>query len=542
MNKQSMFKISMIAGLVSASFSAQSYVYTVHEAQLTYSDYTNAYGSAIQASNSGSCFDNACNESDYLMAVDTRHSPVGLSLREEAPFAMDNRFRYIHSQDDFEDYCYDQLGYATCDSWAEAQWTGYNLELNGNYTNAIVTVDDNSYASNENGVINTISSNRTLIGNERDGANYRNLAFGLYSMTPTGSGAAVVETRAFDIDSSETYTVGSASRYAANDDTENDPADHFTSKPAIFWSGGSLELAWGINDAEDNERLAQGSMRTVYYDQTNSVLYAGGYNNYEDQRMDATIFTCTSVTGGSVESSNCSSTAVANAESGDDFTYSNSVVTSLNSTSMAIGESKLAGDNPQSGTAANKPFFIRDITNPSAVYLEDTGDSLFFDSVGGKAGALNDDGLMVGQIDVERLREVGGRERRERAFIYPIDVEHSVLGSKAYLLDDLVNGASGANQYRIFDATDINNDGVISASAFKCEGGYDDTTYDSLCGAGSQDESIVAIKLLPVNGSVNANIDQREYSSNSIEREAGSLSWGLLSLLGGLGFMRRFIK
>ena len=98
------------------------------------------------------------------------------------------------------------------------------------------------------------------------------------------------------------------------------------------------------------------------------------------------------------------------------------------------------------------------------------------------------------------------------------------------------------NQYRIYDASDINDAGVISATATKCSGGYDSTAHDSYCGDGNADETIVAVKLVPIAGSTSGDIKTRGYENNTTERQGGSFGFGALTLLGLFGFMRKRIK
>ena len=100
--------------------------------------------------------------------------------------------------------------------------------------------------------------------------------------------------------------------------------------------------------------------------------------------------------------------------------------------------------------------------------------------------------------------------------------------------------------YRIIDASDINDAGVISATAYRCSvggvaQGYDTTSHNAECKFGSGgNEEIVAVKLIPRSSASSADIQARGTEVAKVERSgAGS---GLLSiaLLGLLGFRRKF--
>ena len=114
----------------------------------------------------------------------------------------------------------------------------------------------------------------------------------------------------------------------------------------------------------------------------------------------------------------------------------------------------------------------------------------------------------------------------------------SRLTNKAWFLDDLTNGdnaASTNNQYRVVDATDINDAGVISGTALKCSGGYSTTSHNASC---SGTETVVAVKLVPIAGATSSDISQRSTDTTTSERSGGSLGlWSLILLT--LGWFRR---
>ncbi|MCG6389449.1 DUF3466 family protein, partial [Vibrio fluvialis] len=220
---------------------------------------------------------------------------------------------------------------------------------------------------------------------------------------------------------------------------------------------------------------------------------------------------------------------------------------------IAIGEAKRQGSAPANGAAANRLFVVSDVSasSPSATFLSG---GIFFDGAGGKAGAINNYNEIVGQIDAESTREASGKPRRKRGFIYPYNGtgtdpdRRAVFNNQGWWLDNLTNGSAPAsssvdvsrnNDYRIIDATDINDAGVISATALKCDGGYDTTAYNATCGNGNQDETTVAVKLVPIPGASSDDISSRGTDETAAERKGAGVGLWMLAVLGFLGFRRK---
>ncbi|MCG6343133.1 DUF3466 family protein, partial [Vibrio fluvialis] len=59
------------------------------------------------------------------------------------------------------------------------------------------------------------------------------------------------------------------------------------------------------------------------------------------------------------------------------------------------------------------------------------------------------------------------------------------------------------------------------------------------CGGGSQDETTVAIKLVPIVGATSDDISERGTDDTSTERSGGSIGLWMLAVLGFLGFRRK---
>ncbi len=385
----------------------------------------------------------------------------------------------------------------------------------------------------------------------------------MFTTTPNGP-KGTSETRAWkaiQASNGTVYNVGSVSVEGPNTDTSDTT---FSSKAAIWDGTTTKEIDWiRSGNAQQGDYFAQGSMRSIV--ESGSGFYGVGYNtadgNGDLQDMNASVFVSDSLDLGSATwtTTQISGAEVKSGSSNDDARYSNSVATDINDNLFAVGYSKRNGYVPESGSAGNKPFVVTDAKNPTATYLSG---GIFFGGSSGEAKAVNNFNEFVGQIDAETTREVDGSERRHRGFIYPYAVEapnnvrvEAVFNNQAWWLDDLTNGAnadgqdySDANNYfRIIDASDINDAGVISATAIKCTVGgkaqaYDTTSHNSYCGGASSNavEEVVAVKLVPIVGATKDDIQTRSADSEKVDRQGGSLGWLTLTVLGLLGFRRKF--
>ncbi|HFG1960192.1 TPA: DUF3466 family protein [Vibrio cholerae] len=582
------FKRSILASAVLlATQTANAALYQVMEVTPSTS-YGSAWGVAIQASNPDAvenCFTSssigigspdeiAC--TDFALAGETRIEKAstgkavdGLSYRDEVAFGIDNAFVYVQERSDFERYCYNELLFATCDRWAESHWNRWQAEINATpVPNSIAFVeplDDGVVDEAQNVVVNSLTESAEPIGiNVKTGdvTTYRRNTNAIQARLPSTISAPNVAdalyTRAWKTDG--VYTVGSISR-----SSNNNEGAYFYSKPTIWKNDGSaVELNWPSTRESTNNRLAQGSIRDVI--ESGGKLYAVGYSSFDadNNYMQASVFELDNISNFS-NAASWTTKAVSGAESriGGDYIHSNSVVTDVNKNLVALGSAKRAGSRPENGAAGNRLFVIEDVSasTPTANFL--TG-GIFFTGAGGKAGAINSYNEIVGQIDADETRENDGKPRRKRGFIYPykissgnpyevtsqdtprtkifsyIDNQNGKTKVKAWLLDDLTNdnvATGNNNQFRVIDATDINDAGVISATALKCSGGYDTTAHNSLCS--NREETVVAVKLIPITGATSSNIQARSTEEQAADRKGGGFGLGLLIVLGLLGFRRK---
>ncbi|WP_372384160.1 DUF3466 family protein [Vibrio sp. BS-M-Sm-2] len=572
------FKLTTVAALVFAATNANAALYQVVEVA-TPSSITGAsetFGVAIQpatVTGTESCFTTgtvgnvACG--DFKLAGETRDTLEAVSYREEVPFAMDAPFQYIQEFDDFENYCYRELRYSTCESWAQNRWNDtWSKERNDlSYVNAKAFVEGGETFTTRNTVINSLYAKSATevepLGVKSEGG-IRNNALHTDSVAPAGS-SETRAWRAIKASDGKVYNVGSVSEEFDPTDT-SEPDKAFASKAAIWDGTTTKQIDWiRSGNAQQGDYFAQGSMRSIV--ESNSVFYGVGYNtadgNGDLQDMNASVFISKSLdladSNNTWTTRQISGAEVKSGSSNDDARYSNSVATDINQNLFAVGYSKRNGYVPESGSAGNKIFVVTDAKNPTATYLSG---GIFFGGSSGEAKAVNNFNEFVGQIDAETTREVDGSERRHRGFIYPYNVSSStearrvdIFNGQAWWLDDLTNGAnvdgqdySDANNYfRVIDATDINDAGVISATAIKCTVGgkaqaYDTTSHNSYCGGAASNavEEVVAVKLVPIAGATKADIQARSADSEKVDRQGGSLGWLTLTVLGLLGFRRKF--
>ncbi|TQQ13020.1 DUF3466 family protein [Vibrio cholerae] len=576
------FKRSILASAVLlATQTANAKIYEVIEVKspADASQYRSSYGVAIQpgvAKKDSSdnelalgCFSpNAinCGDDSFTLAGESRIEKAstgkavdGLSYRDEVAFGIDNAFVYVQERSDFERYCYNELLFATCDRWAESHWNRWQAEINATpVPNSIAFVGtgttgeplDDGVDEAQNVVINSLTESAEPIGiNVKTGdvTTYRRNTNAIQARLPSTISAPNVAdalyTRAWKTDG--VYTVGSISR-----SSNNNEGAYFYSKPTIWKNDGSaVELNWPSTRESTNNRLAQGSIRDVLV--RDNKIYAVGYSSFDadNNYMQASVFELDNTSNFS-NAASWTTKAVSGAESriGGDYIHSNSIVTDVNKNLVALGSAKRAGSRPENGAAGNRLFVIEDVSasTPTANFL--TG-GIFFTGAGGKAGAINSYNEIVGQIDADETRENDGKPRRKRGFIYPYKLADNseetrkrmaIFANKAWWLDDLTNdnAATGNNnQFRVIDATDINDAGVISATALKCSGGYDTTAHNSLCS--NREETVVAVKLIPITGATSSNIQARSTEEQATDRKGGGFGLGLLMVLGLLGFRRK---
>ncbi|MEZ8102610.1 DUF3466 family protein [Vibrio bivalvicida] len=532
------FRISAVAATIAASFGANAALYNVYlEAPEGTSTAIQTYGVAISPETTV-CWSNACDDSTSKMATEVKRYREGFNYRDEAPFFLPFGWNYLDDNyDGFKNYCKDYLRYAEtlCDNWANAQYTnGYAKEQAGTYTGSLAYFDG-SQLYPESAVVNNID-NGLATGNKIDANNAgkpRAEAFtSLDGSTTTvlsltdvgGSPQTFKESHAWKTleDSGVYYTVGSVS-------TTNNHATSDNNSYAAVWVDGALQepIAW-FGGANNGDNRAHASARDIVKDGNN--LYAVGYNSDGDVRFKATVFKSENNGGTSWTSTLVSGFPYDSSE------YANQTLKAVNNNKIAIGTAKL--NQALNGAYANMLFYVDNLDVPA--YKAFSG-NIFFTGANGLAGNINNHNDVVGTIDYEQHSETNGKPRAQRAFIANLGTVtgSAPIGGQARYLDDLTYGSGATtsnNQYRIIQAADINDAGVIAATAYYCAGGFESDAIDAICAAGA---SLAGVKLVPIAGKTASDISPRPVTQTTVERQGGTLGFLVLTVLGLLGFRRK---
>ncbi|MDC5806680.1 DUF3466 family protein [Vibrio europaeus] len=535
------FKISAVAVTIAASFAANAALYNVYlEAPEGASTDKQTYGVAIAPDTTVCWTGSQCVETNYAIATEVKNFRDGFSYRDEAPFFLPFGWNYLDDNwDGFKRYCRDYLGYADtlCENWATAQYTnGYKKEQDKIFTGSIAYIDTTELYP-ESAIVNSLKSGKAT-GNKIDannGGQPRSQAFSslngstttILSLTDVGATPQTFkESHAWKTieDGGIYYTVGSVS-------TTHNHATSDNNSYAAVWIGNALQepIAWQ-GDANNGDSRAHGSARDVIKDGTE--MYAVGYNSDGDERFKAAIFKSSDSgvtwnTGTLVDGFRFATEE-----------YVNQTLQAVNNNKKAIGTAKLR--RALNGAYSNTLFFVPDVSVATPKYTEFSG-SIFFEGANGLAGNINNHNDVVGTVDYEQHAETNGKPRAQRAFIANlgyIDGSSAPIGGQARYLDDLTNGSASTdnNQFRIIQAADINDAGVIAATAYYCAGGFDSTAIDAKCTAGA---SLAGVKLVPISGRTANDITPRPVTQTTVERQGGSLGILVLTVLGLLGFRRK---
>ncbi|MDA0118651.1 DUF3466 family protein [Vibrio sp. T11.5] len=521
-----MFKLSSITFAVVTSFGANAAIYNVYDYQPVVDSNAKTYGVAVEPE-STNCWGNNCDQSTSKVAYEEKLYYEGFNYRDEAPFRYEFGYDLLEEgYDGFKSYCSKYLGYNStlCDDWATDQYTnGYAREssaVNNSYA-YIENASSQVQSTQNNVIVNSFATGSgDAVGTYYGGSlKNRTVAYSDTSLDSTGYDQSKVWAK------SGALYVGSVTKQSTN-------TNDYYSYGAV-WNGSTLNrINWVSNVGVDGRSMPQGSARDLA--DVSGTTYAVGYNSDSDEKPVAAVFNLTNL-------SSIPTSFVSRFQ--NQSNYLSSILTSVNTNGIAIGEVKYS--TPLNGAYANSLFYITDPANPNGSYKEFSGD-IFFSGASGKAGAINNNDEVVGAVDNQTHHESGGgKPRSQRAFIAPLTSNAKApLNNRAWYLDDLTNDGSTSstnNQFRIIDATDINDAGVISGTALYCSGGYDTTAIDSKCNGGiTGSEKIVAVKLVPINGATTSDIQARPVTQeDKVDRQGGSLGFFALTLLGLLGFRRK---
>lgn len=321
---------------------------------------------------------------------------------------------------------------------------------------------------------------------------------------------------------------------------------------AYFWtvgSDGTVSNALSISasdldalDPDNNDRSVQAEAKAVAIIDSTPVIvgYSTEYEDDDYYAIRAVIFDSNNsgLTENGWTMSFIPDTDVEDSNGDRQYTYS--VATAINSNGLVLGVAKNTSAVDRSYAES---IFVYDYYTSQTTFIDSSVDSdIFFSGYNAFPSAINNQDQIVGWIDSETVNQVEGRERRQRAFTYIGNNEIAdspLTAGGAWMLDDLTNGgdySDANNQFRIARATDINDAGVISATAFKCEVGYSDYSSEATC---EKDERVVAVKLVPI---VGGTIDEREEVTETITRSGASLGGLTLLMLALIGLRRRMTR
>ncbi|HIF9428163.1 TPA: DUF3466 family protein [Photobacterium damselae] len=672
-----MLKLSTLAVLIAGVTQAQAAVYKVVEVA-TPDNQSNALatdyypnhersGSVDQDKNNAVEFYAQGIAKDGTVVGNSRFGNDGINYSDVVAFHMDNEQR-INDVSELRRYCDDNLGFNTCNVWAEMRYYGKNYNRNdakdgtgfgglrteqaawwnGYFANALPFVygqanylstfagDASRYAEQDKlGSIvdggDHVTTNAMVLG-----ALNNNIVYGVTSsayfnkdsrfartfakrgfvnnlsasssssssteLNPIGDNALVtkmgqsVANHAVKLPNGDLLIVGSASYTPSNYDDGDKLPDfddinggnvyanstnyntdtfkkcasepnsiysnwvcQFTSyaNKAAFWvvkagdtSVKGQELAnSGLNslDPDDNDRSFQGNAKSVALvnDKPVAVGYSTDYvrNDYYANR--AAVFTPKSdMDINNPKANDWSIKFIPGTEitDGDDRKLSYSMATAINDNGKVTGVTK--NYNPEDRSYAER-MFIYDTASKQTKFLTSSVNSLFFNGSNGYLSSINNSNKAVGWVDIEKVNQVNGRERRQRAFLYNDgQADGALTANGAWLVDDLTNGGAESahnNQYRIARATGINKDGQIAATALKCTSASDGVTpkqYSDTSPLAQCDgiEVLTAVRLDPIAGGT---IEPRKDVEEPVKRSGGSLGVLALTVLGFIGFRRR---
>jgi hypothetical protein len=547
------FKLSSITLAVAASFGAHAALYNVYEYQVSGAEETHGVAiSPLVDSGQTNCFSDSCIQTTSNIAYEGKKYQEGFQYRDEVPFFMAFGFDYLeHGYDGFRDYCGAYLGYTStlCDEWAKDNYTnGYAKEVGGDSYNSTAYVENTQIqASEKNVIINSLdATDGEAVGNIQaddysESGYKRNQAYYQSATALSNGDRSFAWANLTEGSPAVEYVAGSISTKQSNN-------VDYSSKATIWENNAVNTISWDGADENNGRVMPQGSARDIAKVTSASVtaeILAVGYNSDSDERLRAAVFHKSS--GSWTQKS-----FVSGFDSGDRSldNYLNSTLSSVNNSGMAIGTYKLR-NVINNGAYTNGLFYVDDVAASSPEQKSFTGE-IFFEGANGKAGAINNNSEVVGAIDYQQHREVDGKPRAQRAFIAPLGGTNksNIFSDRAWYLDDLTNDGNATSQnnnFRIIDATDINDVGIISASALMCTDSsgsakaYDTVAIDSLCDGGRVGaEKIVAVKLVPINGNDKSNIQSRPVTEeDKVDRQGGSLGFLALTLLGFLGFRRK---
>lgn len=207
----------------------------------------------------------------------------------------------------------------------------------------------------------------------------------------------------------------------------------------------------------------------------------------------------------------------------DDHTeFYNSRANDINDNGIAVGyvTKSVLGDS-------RTQFYYIDTNKADLEMVMPTG---FFNGSSSTARAINENGFIVGDAEVENHTDSNSNPRRRNGFLY--DINTDTLTN----LNDFLECNLG---YEIIEARDINDLNEITATAVKKVESRDAQGEIELDDDGNivYEDVLKAVKLTPLAGEI-VNCDAEE--GKLTKRQGASFSWLLILLSGFISIARRF--
>ena len=215
---------------------------------------------------------------------------------------------------------------------------------------------------------------------------------------------------------------------------------------------------------------------------------------------------------------------------GKAISFTKTPLTEVNSRAYDINDAGIAvGHAVKSinGSARSKFYYV-DTNNPDLTMVFPTD---FFNGSSSTARAINEQGLIVGDGEVETQNDTSGNPRRRHGFLYDMNADK---------FTDLNKFLTCNSQYTIIEARDINDKNEITATAIVKQprrNSYGEVENDTN-GTPLTEDVVRAVTLKPIAGK----IEDCSKVVAKIKRKGASINFLTLFLLMPFAFRRKFFK
>lgn len=210
--------------------------------------------------------------------------------------------------------------------------------------------------------------------------------------------------------------------------------------------------------------------------------------------------------------------------------YFDSLAYDISNSGIAVGHTTTFVN----GSARTKAFYVdTNADDPTMVVTES-----YFSGASTTARAINNHGQMVGEGEVETHADDSSNPRRREGFIY--DIETKKLANLNDLIKKKVDNKC-VSDYTIVQARDINDEGVIAATAL-VKGEKRDLKGEPIIGEDGVAETEDIVRAVILKPTVGGEVCDIEDEEEKVKRNgAGTGLLSVFSLL-SLAFIRRFKK